>query len=221
MLHPSVTRRRTIRIAERARAAAPVAVVAASEAEAASAARAIRRRLPGVVFAPASLDGYLRALEAPRRVVLCVTNRSASRARGFIRRAAGRLLWPAPSADILDAVAGLRPVAASVPRLGPAPPARVDGARSALLLEGTVDARRARTALRSAPREWIVESARHVRVGARAMAALTRAGVAWSALDPVELFAIYAEAPLPPDLGLPPEIPVWIRARPGAWPPAP
>ncbi len=204
-------------MAERGRAEAPVAIVAASEAEAAAAARAIERRLPGVVLEPNSLGGYLRAPDAPGRVVLCVTGRSATRARAFLRRAAERLLWPSPPADLLDAVAGLRPVRASRPGRGAGARARgAAGPRMALLLEGPVDARRARAALRSTPREWIVESARHVRVGPRGMAALARAGVAWSALDPVELLAVCAKAPLPPGLGLPAGIPVWLPGRPRA-----
>ncbi len=202
-------------MAERGRAGPPLAVVAASAAEAAAAARTIERRLPGAVLAPASLEDYLRATEASGRVVLCVTGRNASRARAFLRRAAERLLWPSPPADLLDAVAGLRPVAAARP--GSAAPARGESApRTALLLEGAVDARRARAALRSTPREWIVESARHVRVGPRGMAALARAGVAWSALDPVELVAVCAESPLPPGIGLPAGIPVWLPPRPPA-----
>ena len=202
-------------MAERGRAASPVAVVAASAAEAAAAARAVERRLPGVVLAPASLDDYLRATEASGRVVLCVTGRSASRARAFLRRAAERLLWPPPPADLLDAVAGLRPVAAARPGSGAHARGEV-APRMALLLEGAVDARRAQAALRSTPREWIVESARHVRVGPRGMAALARAGVAWSALDPVELVAVCAESPLPPGTGLPAGVPVWLPSRPGA-----
>ncbi len=86
------------------------------------------------------------------------------------------------------------------------------GPRRALLLEGTIDAARARSALHSEPRDWIVESARHVRLGSRALAALTRAGVVWSALEPVELVAVLTAAALPRGIGLPAGTPVWIAA---------
>ncbi len=192
----------------------PVAILAATAAEAASAAREIGRRLPGVALVPASLAGYLRSADAPGRVVLCVTGKPAAGARAFLRRATERLLWPAPAADLLDAVAGLRSASAPRPaaRRSSAPQrAHFGGPRSALLLEGPVDARRARAALRSVPRDWIVESARHVRVGPSELAALARAGVAWSALEPVELVAVCTVAPLPRGLGLPAKTPVWIR----------
>jgi hypothetical protein len=191
----------------------PVAILAATAAEAASAAREVGRRLPGVALAPASLDGYLRSADAPGRVVLCVTGKTAAAARAFLRRATERLLWPAPATDLLDAIAGLRSASAPrpAPRPGSARRGHFGGPRSALLLEGPVDARRARAALRSVPRDWIVESARHVRVGTSELAALARAGVAWSALAPIELVAVCTVAPLPRGLGLPAGTPVWIR----------
>jgi hypothetical protein len=194
---------------------ARVAVLASTAAEAAVAARRILRRLPAAALAPASLDGYLRTPDAPSRVVLCVTGRSGGPARAFLARSMERLLWPAPAHDLLDAIVGLRSDASPRQPTRPAAPGtrRSDaGPRRALLLEGAVDAGRARAALRSEPRDWIVESTRHVRVGPRVLGALARAGVVWSALEPVELVAVFAAAPLPLDLGLPAGTPIWIEA---------
>ncbi len=208
----SVTRRRTIRIAEPRANREPVAVLAATAAEAAAAAREIAPRLPGVALASGSLDRYLRSPDAPSRVVLCVTGRPVAAARRFLSRAAARLLWPAPPADIFDAVAGLREPVRRPRRLrGATARARPGALPAALLLEGPVDAARARAALRSGPREWIVESVRHVRVPPRALSALERAGVGWSALEPVELVAVCTVAPLPRGVGLPPGTPIWTR----------
>ncbi len=204
-------------MAEPGRTAEPVAILAATAAEAAAAAREIAPRLPGVALAPVSLAGYLRSPDAPSRVVFCVTGKPPARARAFLTRAAARLLWPAPPADLFDAVGGLLTAARRPRRLRAAAAPPGPGAlTAALLLEGPVDVRRARAALRSAPRDWIVESARHVRVGSRALAALARAGVAWSVLEPVELVAVFVAAPLPRAPGLPAQAPVWVRARPRA-----
>ena len=141
------------------------------------------------------LDGFI-GLDEPGRLVL---------------RIAGTA-YPA----VFAAVAGLRAPHRRPRRLRPAAPARPSGGLpSALLLEGPVDAARARAALRSAPRDWIVESARHVRLGGPSLAALAREGVAWSALEPVELLAVYAPESPRGDLGLPPGTPIWIRPGPG------
>ena len=210
----SVTRGRPNRIARDRAARGRVAVLAATAADAASAGREIAARLPSADVEATTLEGYLATPDAPERIVLCVTDRPGARA--FLRRAVARLLWPPPHADVFEAVAGLREPHRRPRRLRTAAPARPSGGLpSALLLEGPVDAARARAALRSAPRDWIVESARHVRLGGRALAALAREGVAWSALEPVELLAVYAPESPRGDLGLPPGTPVWIRPGPG------
>ncbi len=231
----SVTRRGAIRIAERpGRRRAPVAVVAVTGPEAAAVAAALGALLTGASLAPATLRAYLAAPDAPARVILCAARGPAPRALAFLRRAAARLLWPAPAGDLLDAIGGLISSAVFAPRRygGRAPAFSAArgglGGRSALLLEGPVDPARARAALASAPRDWIVESVRHVRVGDRGLAALARAGVAWSALEPVELVAVYAAPPIARALGrpawLPPGTAVWVRAgrgprKPGTPPP--
>lgn len=169
-----------------------IAVIAVRASLARAAALSIAQRLPEASLAPASLDGYLARPNAPRRVVLCAA--PADREHEFLRRATARLLWPAPPADFLDAIAGLRTD-------GPAHPASRRSRRSpaaaglsaALLLEGPVDATRASAALRSsATRNWIVESVHHVRLTARRLVALERVGVRWSALEPVDLVAVFA-----------------------------
>ena len=196
-----------------------VAVVAAIAPEAAAAVAVIGAHLQGVELAPATLDAYLAAPHAPARVVLCATRGSASRGLAYLRRAAARLLWPAPSADLVDAIGGLRSAPAhrrarrhdSTVAAG-----RGEGLRCALLLEGAVEPARARAALASATRDWIVESVRHVRIEDRGLAALARAGVSWSALEPVELVAVFAAAPLARALTrkawLPAGTPVWVGA---------
>ncbi|MEP6995625.1 MAG: hypothetical protein ABI968_13965 [Acidobacteriota bacterium] len=150
--------------------------------------------LPGVDLTVRSISGYLASPGSGRRVLLCPAGRSLSRDLGFLRRAARKLLWSAPTADFRDAIGGLR-TRDVVPRAAPAPQSggSARGLAAALLLEGHVDAARARAALESAaPRDWIVESPRHVHLPERLRHALERAGVRWSALEPVELVAVYA-----------------------------
>jgi hypothetical protein len=205
-----------------------VAVVAAIAPEAAAAVAVIGTLLPDVELAPATLDAYLASPHAPARVVLCAARGPASRGLAYLRRAAARLLWPAPSADLVDAIRGLR--SDHAPRRArrhdsTVAPARGEGLHSALLLEGAVEPARARAALASATRDWIVESVRHVRIEDPGLVALARAGVSWSALEPVELVAVFAAAPLARALRrsswLPAGTPVWVgtgqprRADPG------
>jgi hypothetical protein len=192
-----------------------IAVVAATAAEARDAAAALPLRTPGSRLVPAALAAYLGDPAAPARIVLCATRGPAGRGLAFLTRASARLLWPAPPADIDAAIGGLRD-ADHAPRRGGT--ARGGRLRAALLLEGPVDAFRTRAAFaaveNAGPRDWIVESARHVRLSGPRLAALARAGVRWSALEPVELVAVYAGAAVARSLRgrawLPRRTPVWI-----------
>jgi hypothetical protein len=225
-VHASLTRRGSNRIGEKDRqaerpsaAGAAVAVVAETVREAKTAVSALRARVPSAGLAPTSLAAYLANPAAPSRVILCAT-RGSSPARGltFLGRAAGRLLWPAPPADIGAAIGGLRESAAA--RAGAR---RAGSLRAALLLEGRVDHARARAALAAAadagPFDWIAESVRHVRIPGPGLALLDGAGIRWSVLEPVELLAVYATGQLARALRgrpwLPGGTPVWIRPSAG------
>jgi hypothetical protein len=225
-VHASVTRRGTNRIGgkDRRPVPAPVAVVAASAGEAEAAASAILARSPGARLVPATLAAYLSAPGAPAHVILCASRGSADRGIAFLARAAARILWPAPPADMDAAIGGLR--AAESLRKASARPSRPKRSsiperrplRAALLLEGPVDLVRARAALSAVadtgPRDWIVESVRHVRLGEPNLADFAKAGIRWSVLEPIELLAVYAAASVARTVRrkswLPRGTPVWI-----------
>lgn len=182
-----------------------------------------------------SLSGYLAAPQPSARILLCPAGASLASDLVFLRRAARRLLWPPPFADFRDAIAGLRTTAAGSsagarktarpagPRPVPRPPpsrgagAVGDDTAAAILLEGRVDPRRIRAVLASgAPRDWIVESPRHVVLPDALSQSVERAGVRWWALEPVEVVALYAVEALAAARArwsrlLPPRTPVWIR----------
>jgi len=147
----------------------------------------------GAPLTPCTPASYLRREAAPSRVVLCASSRSPGRAASFLRSCAQRLLWPAPPGDLRRAIDGIRSGGGHprlLKRLPPAPRRRVTSAR---LLEGRVDGPRAAAALEAGrPLDWIVESPRHVRLTDRQLAALGERGVRWSALEPVELVAVFA-----------------------------
>jgi hypothetical protein len=172
-----------------------VAVIAESLRAARSAARrlaeASRLRGPLTACTPAS---YLRQDGAPSRIVLCAPARAAQ-AESFLRACAQRLLWPAPPGDLHRAIDGIRAGAhGRPPKRVPSPSAR-RRLTSARLLEGRVDRRRASAALEAGrPFDWIVESPRHVRLTSRQLETLAERGVRWSALEPVELLAVFAPA---------------------------
>lgn len=171
-------------------------------------------------MAPFSEASYLAAPAAPRRIVLCPPGVSVAGDLAFLERVAARLLWPAPPARMADAIGGIRGEEMPAPprsRGASAGPRRARG--PALLLEGTVDAARARAALRASPtRDWIVESAVRVRLTTLALSLLAREGVRWTTLDPIVVVALYAS----PELArrraawrglLPQGTPVWARTR--------
>lgn len=182
-------------------------------------AAAIEAALPGVPRTTRSLSRYLAAPGSDSRILLVPAGASVSRDLAFLRHAARRLLWPAPSADFRDAIGGLRTEGSSprAERTRQPPRRQARGTVTALLLEGRVDPSRMRAILASgAPRDWIVESPRHVVLPAGLERALERAGVRWSALEPVELVAVCVGAALAKVRArwrrlLPPRTAVWIR----------
>lgn len=179
---------------------------------------AIAARMPGVGLSVLSISGYLAAPRAEPRILLVPAGASVASDVAFLRRAARRLLWPAPPADFRDAIGGLR-AQVTRPRLASARPSRERSGSTlaALLLEGRVDPARMRAVLASqAPRDWIVETPGHVRLPAGWHGRLAREGVRWSALEPVELVAVWAGPALARQASrwrrlLPPRTPVWIR----------
>jgi len=193
-----------------------IAVIAATDRAARDAARRLSAA-PGMrsslePFTPAS---YLRAAGAPSRIVLCAPS-GAANAAAFLRRWAERLLWPAPPSELHDAIDGIRPAIPSPRRVRAAAESRSHGNRAAArLLEGAVDAARAAAALDAGPPlDWIVESARHVRLKRGELAALASRGVRWSVLDPVQLLGVYGVPALARSRAewgkaLPKRIPLW------------
>ena len=183
---------------------------------------AITARLPGAALSIRSLSAYCATVPPEPRILICPAGGSASRGLEFLRRAITRLLWPAATAHVRAAIAGLR-----APRSRPRS-ARFRQARSragdtvaALLLEGRVDPARMRSILASAspsrvPRDWIVESPCHVALSPRWARTLARAGVRLSTLEPVELVAVYAAPEVARSSArwrrlLPPRTPVWVK----------
>jgi hypothetical protein len=201
-----------------------IACVAPGLRNARAAAAKIAARLPRACMEAFSLAGYLAAPDPPGRVVLCPEGRSLGGDLAFLALVAERLLWPSPSTGFRDAIGGIRAHPAP-PRSAAAAPARshrrTTGVAAALLLEGTVDLARVRAALAAgSPHDWIVESARRVRLSARERQALARRGIRWASLDPVGVVALYANPALARMRArwkghLPKGTKVWIR-EPGA-----
>jgi hypothetical protein len=172
-----------------------VAVVAPRLAQARRAAAGlVAARLPSARLVPFSLAGYRRDGAAPPRVVLWAAGDTAA-SRTFLRRVRERLLWPPVSSDFEGAIAGLRggePGESAAPRAS-VPTARPRAKRlpAALLLEGVLDAQRARSALASEPpRDWILESARFLRMSDRDLGNLMRRRIRLYALEPITLVAV-------------------------------
>ena len=195
----------------------PVAAVAPTRASARSAAVFLSQRLGGAVTA-CSLAGYLASERAPGRIVLCPAGLSLERDIDFLRAARVDTLWHPPDAIVLDAIEGLLgslPPAAARDRPRPRR-ARAPDTMTALLLEGTVTSERARAALSSDARLWIVEHPRKVRVSRPLMEKLRKIGVRWSALEPVSVVAVLASPRLAAARSrwkglVPAGTPVWIR----------
>ncbi len=191
-----------------------LACVAPGRRTALLAAQTVAATLPKTHVEAFSLAGYLAAAHAPDRIVLCPAGLSTVSDLRFLGLAARRLLWPAPPRSLRAAIGGIRPHGERPRRAEKSAPGRA----SALLLEGAVGPSRALSALAaSSPRDWIVESARHVRISARLYRTLAQGGVRWSALEPIELVALYATPALARASGkwkalLPPRTRVWIAA---------
>lgn len=171
----------------------PVCVVAPTLTRARAAISEISPSWDGALE-PATLTSFL----ARRRSIdflLCPEGRDLSRDLSYLREARSRMLWRAPDEDIHAAIAGLRgeevgPLSRRARQEGEG------GRRRALLLEGVVDAPRARAALSSDLRQWIVESPFAVQLSARERQRLEKAGVSWFALAPPRLVALAASAQL-------------------------
>jgi hypothetical protein len=193
----------------------PVAVVAPTRASARSAASFLSRRLGGAATA-CSLAGYLASARAPGRIVLCPSGRSLEREIDFLRAASERALWKPPDEIVLSAIEGLLGSLPPGAARGRSRPRRTRGSGTALLLEGKVTSARARAALASDARLWIVEHPRRVYVSRPLMERLRRIGVRWSALDPVTVVAVLASPRLAAARSrwrglLPPGTLLWIR----------
>lgn len=157
-----------------------------------AAAGPVAARLPGARLVPFSLARYGREASAPPRVVLWAAGVSAAEGLAFLRRAHDRLLWPPPGSDFGEAIAGLRGDDSPTPkRAARGARRRRRGLPAALLLEGTLDERRVRSALASRlPRDWILENARLLRLSDRRLGELSRRRIRLFALEPVTLVAV-------------------------------
>jgi len=152
--------------------------------------------LPDARLVPVSLGTYRRDRRAPLRIVLCPAGESVEDDVRFLREARRAILWPPPSAEVWNAIAGLRGSHDPPPGRAAAASGRA-GRRSALLLEGDVTFDRARRAASSgAPREWIVERVQRVRIASPGLEELRRLGIRWATLEPVEVVALAASPPL-------------------------
>lgn len=164
-----------------------VAVVGPGREPARAAAARLRASFPRACLLPMTLSEYLRRAAGPVPVVLAVAGADAARDRIFLERARDRILWPAPAPDLYDAICG---VLTSLPAR---PRARFPGTAedaAGLLLEGTVGPDRARAALASPLRQWVVEHPGRVHVPENELGRLREEGVRWAALSPVWLLGV-------------------------------
>jgi hypothetical protein len=165
-----------------------VAVVAPSQAAARSAAQSLARRLPLARLHPLSERAFL-ASDPLLPVILAPGTSDAAAAARFFRRARERFLWSAPASDLYAAIEGV--ITRLPPRSRkPSSDTEAGDLSTALLLEGDVNAGRARAALASSVRRWIVEHPGRVRLSGRELGRLRALGVTWSALEPVRLLGI-------------------------------
>ncbi|MEO8190618.1 MAG: hypothetical protein ABI682_09765 [Acidobacteriota bacterium] len=177
------TRRRT--------EAGEVAIVAPTREVARAAAAWLKADLPEARLLPLTVAGYCGRRGAPLPLLLAAPGLDPEADRAFLIAARGRLLWPPAAGDLYDAIAGVLthlPVQRVAPEHGRGP-------ATALLLEGELTPERARSALRSSARHWIVEHVGRVRLGPAEIDALSNEGVRWSALQAARLVGIAIAGP--------------------------
>ena len=171
----------------------PTCVVSPTLRRARSAIQTLSQRLDGPLE-PATLAKVLDRVRAVS-VILCPEGKDLAQDLAFLRQARDQLLWGAPDEDLHAAITGLRGE-----HDDPVPPrgrkSKAGNRRLALLLEGPVRANRARGALASDARVWIVETPFAVRLSARERRRLAQAGVVWHALAPIEVRALVASRKL-------------------------
>ncbi len=167
---------------------AEVAIVGPNPAVAREAAAWLSRDFPGAHLRPLSLSGYCARRGAPLPLVLAAAGLDLAADRRFLLAARERLLWSPASGDLYDAIAG---VLTHLPERRVAR-AQSRGPATALLLEGDLTRERARAALGSPARHWIVEHVGRVRLPLGEIETLSAQGVRWSALQEVQLLGIAA-----------------------------
>ncbi len=139
---------------------------------------------------PQTVAGFLaHSRSAP--VLLCPEGKELASDLAFLREAVARILWRAPEEGLRAAIGGLRgeelePLAGKARR-------RIGEVRNlALLLEGRISGVRARCALKSDVRLWIVENSSALQLSAREHERFAKAGVTWLALEPARVAALVA-----------------------------
>ncbi|MEO8431392.1 MAG: hypothetical protein ABI592_07770 [Acidobacteriota bacterium] len=164
-----------------------VAVVSPAADVAKDAASRLAGLVPDARLVPLTAARYLAGEPLP--LILAPRGSSAADDRLFLEAARDRLLWKAPPPDLYEAISGV--LTALPPRRArPVSLAPGEAFRTALLLEGLVDAARADQALASSARDWIVEHPGMVRISARELSRLHDRGVRWLALAPVRLLGV-------------------------------
>ncbi len=165
-------------------------MVSATPSSARWAAAALAREFPSARLRPLSLAQYRARRGMPLPAILAPAGADRASDRRFLEAARARIFWkPAPQ-DLYAAIAG---VLTDLPeRRGreSAPDPQEQEPASALLLEGSITPARARAALASPARHWIVEHVGKVRLSGAQLGSLSRAGVRWSVLHPARLLAI-------------------------------
>ncbi len=164
-----------------------VAVVAPVPASARKTAAALKRQMPAARLVPLSLAQYCIRRAAPLPIILAPAGADEASDRRFLETARNRILWEPVPADLYAAIAG---VLTHLPERRRQRRAKEGEPATGLLLEGAVTFARARAALTSPARHWIVEHVGRVRLSGADLESLSIAGVRWSVLQPVVLLGI-------------------------------